>query len=190
MVGSQDGDSFEFDDQGFSMGSGQRKTSRGRKSGRGKMLCCLLVLLLAVVAAVLAYVYVPEFGLPKWISGDQDGDDDASEEPVGTVSEDSIIDHSAYDIILQVPVETVEADMVVYQHRKTKTPIMTILPYDTNQDSVFGISFRTKPTNSHGAPHVLEHSVLAGSKKYPIKDPFTQGRYLLGLLLFAFFLSF
>ena len=184
MVGSQDGNSFDFDDQGYNMGSEGRKTTRGPNNQRGKWMCCLgLVVVTIVAVCAMAYAFVPQFGLlPQWLSGDNSnnnnndfGDDDAYTEPTGTVSEDSIVDHSAYDIILQVPIETVEADVVVYEHRKTKTPVMTILPYDTTQDSVFGISFRTKPENSHGAAHVLEHSVLAGSKKYPIKDPFTQG---------------
>ena len=45
--------------------------------------------------------------------------------------------------------------------------------FDTSdKNNSFGIVFRTLPTNSKGLPHILEHTVLCGSKKYPIKDPF------------------
>lgn len=39
---------------------------------------------------------------------------------------------------------------------------------------MFGIVFRTPPTDSTGIPHILEHSVLCGSRKYPVKEPFTE----------------
>jgi len=39
---------------------------------------------------------------------------------------------------------------------------------------VFSINFRTTPKDSTGAPHILEHSVLAGSEKYPVKEPFVE----------------
>ena len=166
MVPTSDYD--DDDGVGFSMGSPANvKTSRGRNTG--KLYCCLGLSLLTVVGLVLTYVYVPDFGL---LTGGKSSSD--ANQPTEVLPE-SVIDNDAYDIVLKVPVPTVEGDLVLYQHKKTKTPVMTILPYDTIQDSVFAISFRTKPINSHGAPHVLEHSVLAGSKKYPIKDPFTQG---------------
>jgi len=153
---------FDFDDQGFSMGNdGDGITPRRRRGNRKNLWFAVIVL---VALAGLAYAVVPKFGLPKWASSG--GDDDGARE---FVSEDSLIDNDAYDIILQLPVKTVAGDVVVYRHRKTGTPVMTILPWDTEQDSVFGIAFRTKPQNSHGAPHVLEHSLLTGSKKFPIK---------------------
>jgi Zn-dependent M16 (insulinase) family peptidase len=39
---------------------------------------------------------------------------------------------------------------------------------------VFGITFRTPPTDSTGLPHIMEHSVLCGSRKYPVKEPFVE----------------
>ncbi len=38
----------------------------------------------------------------------------------------------------------------------------------------FSISFRTPPKDSTGVAHILEHSVLCGSEKYPVKDPFIE----------------
>ena len=182
MVSTSDDFDDEDDGVGYSMGNaGHAKTSRGRTKGSAKFSCCVLLLLLSVVGLVLAYVYVPDFGLLTGRSGSNGNTNQPSD-----VSPESIVDNDAYDIILQVQVPTVEGDLVLYEHKKTKTPVMTILPYDTIQDSVFAISFRTKPSNSRGAPHVLEHSVLAGSKKYPIKDPFTQGMYLFFVIEIGF----
>ena len=47
---------------------------------------------------------------------------------------------------------------------------------DKNDDEnkVFGITFRTPPGDSTGLPHILEHSVLCGSRKYPVKEPFVE----------------
>lgn len=41
-----------------------------------------------------------------------------------------------------------------------------------DQENTFSLSFQTLPKDSKGAPHILEHTVLCGSKKYPVKDPF------------------
>jgi hypothetical protein len=174
----------EFDDQGYDMGASRGLgCSKGKRRGK-KWKCCVALLLLTVLVLVMTYVSSSGFGLvTKGVSTsdkDDDNDDDDNNvdmplDAVGTVAEFSTIDNDAYEVTLKIRVETVEGHLVLYQHKKTRTPVMTILPYDTEQDSVFAISYRTKPSNSHGAPHVLEHAVLSGSKKYPIKDPFTQG---------------
>ncbi len=54
------------------------------------------------------------------------------------------------------------------------TPTGAHIIYIANQDpeNLFCLSFRTLPTSSDGAPHILEHTVLCGSKKFPVKDPF------------------
>lgn len=43
-----------------------------------------------------------------------------------------------------------------------------------DENKTFGVVLRTPPANSTGIPHILEHSVLCGSKKYPIKEPFVE----------------
>ena len=83
----------------------------------------------------------------------------------------NILKHKSYDVIEQLTVDEIEADVIVYRHKQTHTDIMTIVPRDTLQDSVFGISFRTLPTSDNGAVHVLQRSVLDGSVHYPVKDP-------------------
>ncbi|MBP5305621.1 MAG: insulinase family protein, partial [Lachnospiraceae bacterium] len=65
-----------------------------------------------------------------------------------------------------------KAEGIYLRHKKTKARIALISCDDDNK--VFCISFRTTPENSTGVPHILEHSVLCGSDKYPIKDPFVE----------------
>ena len=43
-----------------------------------------------------------------------------------------------------------------------------------DENKVFYIGFRTPPDDSTGLPHILEHSVLEGSDKFPVKDPFVE----------------
>lgn len=45
---------------------------------------------------------------------------------------------------------------------------------NSDENKTFGAVFRTPVDNSKGIPHILEHSVLCGSKKYPIKEPFVE----------------
>jgi Zn-dependent M16 (insulinase) family peptidase len=56
---------------------------------------------------------------------------------------------------------------------KTGTELMSLSNDDENK--TFGVTLRTPPANSTGIPHILEHSVLCGSRKYPIKEPFVAG---------------
>jgi presequence protease len=49
---------------------------------------------------------------------------------------------------------------------------MSVISPDENK--VFGVTFRTPPDDSTGIPHILEHSVLCGSKKFPVKEPFVD----------------
>lgn len=60
----------------------------------------------------------------------------------------------------------------VYEHLPTGAKICLIKNQDKNK--VFSIAFRTPPFDDSGVAHILEHSVLNGSKRYPVKDPFIQ----------------
>lgn len=60
----------------------------------------------------------------------------------------------------------------LYRHQKTGARVLSLHTEDKNK--VFGITFRTPPQNSTGVAHILEHSVLCGSKKYPLKEPFVE----------------
>lgn len=62
---------------------------------------------------------------------------------------------------------------VLWQHDKTGAELMSVeQPLEENK--TFGVVFRTPPEDSNGIAHVLEHSVLCGSRKYPVKDPFAE----------------
>lgn len=60
----------------------------------------------------------------------------------------------------------------LYEHIKTGAELLSLKNNDENK--VFGITFRTPPADSTGLPHILEHSVLCGSRKYPVKEPFVE----------------
>ncbi len=69
-------------------------------------------------------------------------------------------------------IEDIQSNVTIYKHNKSGARICTIENDDTNK--VFSIAFRTPPMNNGGLTHILEHSVLCGSKKYPVKDPFVE----------------
>jgi hypothetical protein len=60
----------------------------------------------------------------------------------------------------------------LYEHRATGAELLSLENDDENKS--FGITFRTPPTDSTGIAHILEHSVLCGSRKYPLKEPFVE----------------
>jgi len=80
--------------------------------------------------------------------------------------------HPAYEILEQSSVEEYGARCTTYRHKKTGAELLSVENDDDNK--VFGITFRTPPTDSTGVAHILEHSVLCGSKKYTTKEPFVQ----------------
>lgn len=65
-----------------------------------------------------------------------------------------------------------EYNMTAYLliHEKTKTEYLHLERDDSN--NVFSVGFRTTPLDSMGTPHILEHTVLCGSERYPVRDPF------------------
>ncbi len=67
-----------------------------------------------------------------------------------------------------------QQQMVAYQLEHLKTGAKLLHLYSEDAENLFSISFPTPPPNSTGIPHILEHSVLAGSKKYPVREPFFE----------------
>jgi Zn-dependent M16 (insulinase) family peptidase len=78
----------------------------------------------------------------------------------------------AYKIHEKQTIEELKAEAYLIEHIKTGARIVVISCDDENK--VFSIGFRTPPENSKGIPHILEHSVLCGSKKYPAKSTFVE----------------
>ena len=60
----------------------------------------------------------------------------------------------------------------LWKHDRTGAELLSVLNADENKS--FGVSFRTPPRNSTGVAHILEHSVLCGSRRYPVKEPFVE----------------
>jgi len=60
----------------------------------------------------------------------------------------------------------------LFEHEKSGARLLHLENDDDNK--VFSIGFRTPPKNSNGVPHILEHSVLCGSRKFPTKEPFVE----------------
>ncbi|NLJ97471.1 MAG: insulinase family protein [Clostridiales bacterium] len=79
---------------------------------------------------------------------------------------------SAYRLILDEKLDDINGQGAYLEHIKTGAKIALISNDDTNK--VFYIGFRTPPKNSTGVAHILEHSVLCGSKNFPAKDPFIE----------------
>lgn len=78
----------------------------------------------------------------------------------------------AYEILKQEDLTDIHSVGWILRHRKTGARIMLIENDDENK--VFNIAFRTPPKNSTGVAHILEHSVLCGSREFPLKDPFVE----------------
>ena len=69
-------------------------------------------------------------------------------------------------------IEELGTDAVLYRHRKSGARVLTMKNEDPNR--VFCIAFRTPAADSTGVAHITEHSVLCGSKRFPLKDPFVE----------------
>src|ERR1700689_3116768 len=80
--------------------------------------------------------------------------------------------HPAFDLLRDETIAEVSSRTRLYRHKKTGAEVLTLANDDENK--VFGITFRTPPADSTGVAHILEHSVLCGSRKYPIKEPFVE----------------
>ncbi len=77
-----------------------------------------------------------------------------------------------YALIEKRDLKEIDSVGYVMRHKKTGARVFVLENGDDNK--VFNIAFRTPPSDSTGVPHILEHSVLCGSDKYPVKDPFVE----------------
>lgn len=75
-----------------------------------------------------------------------------------------------YNLIKKEIFDKLNLEVFLYEHEKTKANVIYVNANDTNK--TFGIGFKTPPVDSKGKAHIMEHSVLNGSKKYKTKDPF------------------
>uniref|UniRef100_A0A7N0TDM5 Peptidase M16C associated domain-containing protein n=1 Tax=Kalanchoe fedtschenkoi TaxID=63787 RepID=A0A7N0TDM5_KALFE len=88
------------------------------------------------------------------------------------VSVDEVAERYGFEKVSEEFISECKSKAVLFKHRKTGAEVMSVSNDDENK--VFGIVFRTPPKDSTGIPHILEHSVLCGSRKYPVKEPFVE----------------
>ena len=77
-----------------------------------------------------------------------------------------------YELVQQKNLKDLKSEGYYLRHIKSGAKILLMENQDDNK--VFFVGFRTPPEDSTGLPHILEHSVLCGSKNFPLKDPFVE----------------
>ena len=78
----------------------------------------------------------------------------------------------SFNLIEEKNIPELNATAKLYVHKRTGARLLSVVNDDENK--VFSINFRTTPKDSTGVAHILEHSVLGGSEKYPVKEPFVE----------------
>ena len=84
----------------------------------------------------------------------------------------SICDLKSYEIVQSRDLSDLSSKGTLLRHKKSGARVLLMENDDENK--VFAIGFRTPPSDSTGVPHIMEHSVLCGSKNFPAKDPFVE----------------
>ena len=84
----------------------------------------------------------------------------------------TVKDLKSYQIVNEKHVKELNSEGILLEHKKTGARVFLLSNDDENK--VFCIGFRTPPSDSTGVPHIMEHSVLCGSAKFPVKDPFVE----------------
>ena len=79
---------------------------------------------------------------------------------------------TSYEVIEKRKIADIDSMAYLCRHKKTGARVALLSNDDDNK--VFYIGFRTTPKDSTGVAHILEHSVLCGSREFPIKDPFIE----------------
>lgn len=79
---------------------------------------------------------------------------------------------AAYEIVEERPIEDIASYGYILRHKKSGARVCVIANDDDNK--VFSIGFRTPPEDETGVPHIIEHTTLCGSDKFPVKDPFME----------------
>lgn len=87
-------------------------------------------------------------------------------------ADDEVAEKFGFEKVSEQFIDECKSKAVLYKHKKTGAEVMSVSNDDENK--VFGVVFRTPPKDSTGIPHILEHSVLCGSRKYPLKEPFVE----------------
>ena len=77
-----------------------------------------------------------------------------------------------FELIREEEIEERNTTARLYRHLKSGAELLSLENDDENKS--FGIAFRTQPEDSTGLPHIMEHAVLGGSRKFPVREPFFE----------------
>jgi len=80
--------------------------------------------------------------------------------------------YHGFKCVHQENIKEINSVALQFEHEKTGAQLLVMENDDDNK--VFSVTFRTPPANDRGVAHILEHSVLCGSRKYPVKEPFVE----------------
>ena len=80
--------------------------------------------------------------------------------------------YSGFQLVREEALSELNSLALLFEHVETGAEVMVLENDDDNK--VFSVTFRTPPENDRGVAHILEHSVLCGSRKYPVKEPFIE----------------
>ena len=75
-----------------------------------------------------------------------------------------------FELLRREPIESLSAELLEYRHKVTGASHYHLAA--DNDENVFMVAFRTQPMDSSGVAHVLEHTALCGSNRFPVRDPF------------------
>ena len=78
----------------------------------------------------------------------------------------------AYELLKEQDLQDIHSKGYILRHKKSGARLSLVCNDDDNK--VFYIGFRTPPEDETGVPHIIEHTVLCGSDKFPVKDPFVE----------------
>jgi Zn-dependent M16 (insulinase) family peptidase len=77
-----------------------------------------------------------------------------------------------FELLRDETIPEIQSRVRLWRHSRTGAELLSLENNDENK--VFGITLRTPPPDSTGIAHIMEHSVLCGSRKYPVKEPFIE----------------
>jgi presequence protease len=83
-----------------------------------------------------------------------------------------MVSQHGFELVKEQFIKELNTKARLFRHVKTGARLLSLENQEENK--VFGISFRTPPPDSTGLPHIMEHSVLGGSRRYPVKEPFVE----------------
>jgi presequence protease len=82
------------------------------------------------------------------------------------------MDHCNFSLIKEQEIPELRTRARLFRHGRSGAELLSLENEDENK--VFGINFRTPPPDSTGVPHIMEHAVLGGSRRFPVREPFVE----------------